>query len=128
MKPYDPNKVYLGPNGHWLKRFIPKFPPECEILHPYWNRAAYKHDEGYEGDEYAGFFGWLKKAFNRQKVEAERYIVDKYFHEELKSSIEQVKSELSDKQIILAETYAGLVFKAVHTCGWSFYKTGGVEE
>lgn len=125
MKPYDYKKTYLGPNGHWSKKYIPKVPPTCEILHPFWNKYAYDHDVAYEGDDYAGFWGWVKKVINRKKVETQRLKADEDFYNGLMSAIDRNRHLLSEEQMIVAETYAMMVFKAVNKAGWAFYKTGG---
>jgi len=127
MKPFDPNKKYLGPEGHWLSEFIPPHPPSVPELYDLWNRASYNHDKGYEGEEYSGWFGWIKKFFNRIEAETERSYVDEQFETELIRAIELLKKELTREQVEIAYAYTAIVYKAVRKFGWSFYKTGAKE-
>ena len=115
MEPYNPHKRYLGPQEHWLTKLIPEVPPNCEVLQPYWNKAAYNHDKGYEGKKEKGIWGAIKNFFTRRKV-------DVTFYEELLAGIEKVKNRLSDSQYEMAKTYANIVFTAVRSGGWNFYR------
>jgi hypothetical protein len=124
MKPYDDTKTYLGPNGHWSKKWIPKVPPGVEIVHPYWNKAAYNHDVAYDGNDYSGLLGWVKKWLNRREVERQRLKADKAFLNDLLLGIERAQHKMTGEQLIIAQGYAQIVFDAVHAFGWSFYKTG----
>ena len=122
MKPYDPKKRYLGPQGHWLTKVIPEFPPGCEVVQPYWNEAAYNHDTDYEGEDYKGFWGWVKKWLNREQVEEARKLSDDKFYFALVRGIKAVKSELKQEQRLIAEKYANIVYQSVRKGGWAFYK------
>ena len=117
MEEYDPKKIYLGPNGHWSKDFIPKTPIGVPQVHSYWNKAAYDHDCGYEGTREKGWFGWIKNFFNRKKI-------DDKFHADLYTGVQKVEHSLTDQQIEDAYDYADLVYNSVRTLGWSFYRTG----
>lgn len=127
MMEFDKDKRYLGPEGHWSVKYIPAFPPSVPELYDLWNKAAYNHDEGYEGNEYAGWFGWIKKWVNRVEVEAERELIDEQFETELFRAIELIKPQLSRAQLEEAYAYTAIVYKAVRKMGWSFYKTGQKE-
>ena len=115
MEPYDPQKRYLGPQGHWLSDLIPEVPPSCELVRPYWNKAAYNHDKGYEGDKELGIWGVIKNYFKRRKI-------DVTFYEDLLAGVESVKEHLNESQYELAKAYANIVFTAVRSGGWSFYR------
>ena len=123
MKEYDPNIDYLGPQGVWISKYIPKFPRGCEVLKPLWNRVAYEHDCDYSGDEFKGFVGWLRKWVNKDMVEEDRAYADKKFRDGLRQSVEVMRSQLSSKQYDRAIEYAELCYFAVKKAGWAFYKT-----
>jgi len=124
MKPYDPSVDYLGPNRSAIKKYIPTFPPGCEELKPLWNIHAYNHDCDYFGDDYSGWFGWLKKWMDRRRVAEARWLADHRFYEGLMLSIESLQDKLTGNQIIIAQSYARIVFEAVNSFGWAFYRVG----
>lgn len=126
MNPYDESVEYLGPQNSWLTRYIPKFPITCEVLKPSWNKVAYEHDVAYQGDEYAGFCGWVKKWFNRKQVNHERGVADTKFFDGLKRAIYQKRDELTDIQEAIAFEYATVCYKAVKRYGWAFYRVGDI--
>jgi len=127
MKPYDPNRRYLGPeNKPYLNKFIFAFPPNVPQLEEPWNQAAYDHDCGYEGEEFAGWMGWLKKLWYRSEVQFERSLVDDEFYDALCKPIMKLKREfkITPQQELEAYAYAKIVHKAVERLGFAFYKTG----
>jgi len=115
MEPYNQYKRYLGPQGHWLTKLIPEVPPGCEEIQPYWNRAAYNHDCGYEGKKESGFWGRLKNFFKRRKIDVQ-------FYEELLLGVEAVKERLTFDQYQNAKAYANIIYTAVRSGGWKFYR------
>ena len=125
MKPYDKTVDYLGPQGTWITKYIPKVPPSCEVLHPLWNRVAYDHDVAYSGSEFKGFMGWIRKWINKDIVEEERRIADLRFRQGLRSAVEVMRSQLTPVQFDIAIEYAEVVYFAVKKAGWAFYKVGG---
>lgn len=127
MTAYDPEKVYLGPNGHWSKKFIPKTPLGIPQVHPYWNKAAYNHDTGYEGETYSSRASWwnpFAKIAAIRKDRKYRKQIDDNFLEALLVGIDKVKHTLTQDQIERAEEYADVVYESVRALGWSFYRTG----
>ena len=117
MEAYDPNKIYLGPNGHWSKDYIPKTPIGIPQVHPYWNKAAYDHDCDYEGEKETGFFGWIKNFLNRKRI-------DDKFHDDLCNGVDKIAHTLTKDEIQRAYDYADLVHQSVRTFGWTFYRVG----
>ena len=126
MKPYDPNVRYLGPQGHWLNKYIPEYPPGApEELKELWNQAAFGHDVDFEGSEYAGFTGWVKKWLSRDQVKRDIRKANQKFRDRLIIAIEQTKHLMTIEERVIAFEYASIVFKAVENFGWAFYKVGG---
>ena len=126
MKPYDPNKRYLGPQGSQLNKYIPETPPNAPSkLKELWNEAAYYHDCDFEGDDYAGFWGWLKKWTNKEQVKKEILDANNRFSQKLILAVERTKDQMSMNERMIAYSYAKIVHEAVDRFGWAFYKTGG---
>lgn len=126
MEKYDPNKRYLGPQGHWLTKWIPECPRNApDELKELWNQAAYDHDEDFHGDEFAGFMGWLKKWINKTKVKKEISESNQKFRDKLTLAVVKTKHLMTPLDTTLAFEYANIVFNAVEQFGWAFYKTGG---
>ena len=115
MKAFNPQKRYLGPEGHWLTPIIPPNPPSVPQLYLYWNRAAYNHDVGYAGKRKTGLFGWISNMISRKKI-------DDKFHDQLYAGIRDIEKSLSDQELQEAMIYADIVYKAVRVGGWSFYR------
>ena len=115
MEPYNQFKRYLGPQGHWLNKLIPEFPIGCEVVQPLWNKAAYNHDCGYEGKKEQSFLAWLKNFLTRRKIDVQ-------FYEELLLGVEEVKEKLTFQQYQNAKAYANIIYTAVRTGGWKFYR------
>lgn len=119
MKPYDPSKRYFGPQDHWLCDFIPEFPPNMPVLRLKFNKPAYNHDAGYEGEKRSGFMGRIKDAW-------ERWAIDKRFLFELNTGIEEAFNDhqITCKQMQEATAYAKAAYLAVRAVGWSFFRRG----
>jgi hypothetical protein len=124
MKPYDANINYLGPNASSIGKYVPKYPVGIPELRDAWNYVAYLHDVDFSGDDYAGFFGWMKKIYNRKEVLHEIEVSNRRLYRGLIEAITEIREELSDAQVYRAEFYALLVFQAVDAFGWAFYKVG----
>ena len=125
MEPYNPKIRYLGPQGHWLNKYIPEYPPNAPIeLKELWNHAAYGHDCDFEGDEFTGFMGWFKKWINRVEVRKEIHQANVVFYNKLVIAIEKTKHLMTIETRIAAHSYANIVYEAVESFGWAFYKTG----
>ena len=128
MNPYDPNKRYLGPQGHWLNKVIPEYPLGAPAeLKELWNQAAYRHDEDFEGDEFVGFWGWVKKYNNRKEVRREIEKANLKFGNSLILAVEKTRSQMVPHEVMIAFKYANIVKDSVDKFGFAFYKTGGAE-
>ena len=117
---YDPKKVYLGPEGHWLAAYIPKTPPSLPsyLFFEAWNRAAFIHDEDYKQKKLTGFFGRIKNFFRRRKA-------DDDFGTRLMNRVLDLNHDrsLDAVEFTIAKEYAKICHKAVRSFGWSFYGT-----
>lgn len=125
MEPYNPNKRYLGPQNHWLNKYIPEHPKNApERMMDDWNEAAYEHDVDFDGDDYAGWFGWIKKWINRKKVREEISKANQKFRDKLILSVERHKHLMTVDTRVRSFAYANIVYQAVEGFGWAFYKVG----
>jgi len=129
MKPYDPNKDYLGPEGNRLSKYIPKYPLGMPNLRPYINTAAYNHDVGYEGETFSSKVSWFNpfsKLNALRKDRRTRGRIDKTFGDEIYTGIliEYDLGNLTEDQVKYAQFYAEACYKAVDTFGWAFYRQG----
>jgi hypothetical protein len=117
MEPFNPDKRYLGPQGHWLTDLIPPNPPTLPQLYDLWNEAAYNHDVGYDGQRRKGLFGFIKDVFERKRI-------DEAFHDELIDACYGIEHFITEEQLEAALDYADLIYWAVRGGGWKFYRTG----
>lgn len=119
MEPYDPDKRYFGPQGSPLCKLIPEAPPTVPQLESVFNRAAYSHDGGYEGNRRSGLRGLIKDYFERRRI-------DKKFLDDMELGIMQYLSEgkITEEQTDIALLYANVAYKAVRKLGWTFYRKG----
>ena len=122
MEEYNENKDYLGPEGSPISKYIPKAPVTVPQLRESFSKAAYNHDDAFEGSEFYGFWGWIRKWKNRKKVEAERGEADKKLRDDMTAAYELIKKTLTRIQQLETENYIEAVYEAVHNFGWSFYK------
>ena len=64
--PYEPAKRYFGPQGHWLCKYIPAYPPGIKELEEDFNKAAFKHGVDYSGKPsskwWQRIFHWFLKS------------------------------------------------------------------
>jgi hypothetical protein len=117
---YDPKKVYLGPEGHWLAAYIPKTPPglNAALFHEAWNQAAFMHDEDYKQKKLTGFFGRIKNYFRRKKAD------DDFGTRLMNRVVDLGYANIIDPvEEAIAKAYARTCHKAVRSFGWSFYGT-----
>jgi hypothetical protein len=119
MEPYNPNERYFGPQGHWLCAFIPEFPRGMPVLRQKFNKPAYNHDGGYEGEKRSGFMGKIRDQW-------ERWGIDKTFLREMNEGINQdfMDGQITKEQLRIAADYANLAYNAVRAFGWSFFRKG----
>lgn len=115
--PYDPNIRYFGPQGSKLCAIIPEYPKGIPQARNIFNIPAYSHDKGYEGERRKGFFGWIKDAIERRKI-------DKEF---LSSMLDGISSAcdrgiLSPEEADECDDYAYLAYDAVRIGGWAFFR------
>lgn len=121
---YDPSKDYFGPNGSWLSRFIPDYPPTLddapgnvrELIKESFNRdAAFPHDVDYTGKKASGLWGRIKDALERRKA-------DKRFHCSMIRSIMLYSDFLTREQIEECLYFSDAAYRVVRGLGWIFYK------
>lgn len=124
---YDPSKKYFGPQGNWLSKIIPTYPPGLKCLEDDWNYCAWKHDKAYSGKPKNGLF--LRIFFYLTKSEhgidyQERRESDLAFYNGLIASVDKafIKEEIDLMQRRIAEAYAVVVYESIRTGGVLFYK------
>lgn len=117
MEPYDQTKRYFGPQGSWLCKLIPEFPAGIPQAQPIFNRGGYTHDRGYEGNKTGGFWGWLRDAMDRRKV-------DRQLLTDLLVGIAHAEDQgiLSESEADRCDDYAHLAYDAIRAGGWMFFR------
>jgi len=123
MEEYNKDKRYFGPQGSWLCKVIPEFPPGIPKAQPIFNRGGYVHDRGYEGTKTKGFWGWLKGAIDRRRV-------DQQLLSDLLNGIQHAceRGILSEEEANRCDDYAHLSYTAIRGAGWAFFRTTKNEE
>lgn len=118
---YNPKVRYFGPQGSWLCKIIPAYPPGLKGLEDRWNYIAFIHDVDYSTNKKISWFTrllWLVIG-NSGKDDADSRFYSGMCAEINKSIIADEISVISREY---AYEYAMLSYEAVRKSGALFYK------